>query len=107
MSIHQIRLYDIFRRDLNLPDEKAAALIIALEESEKSQCEKMNQSQVAKMGTIEAIIRNLDTGLGDLKREISDLRKGIEDVRKSMYTGGIVQIITILGGLVVIVKFMK
>jgi len=107
MSIHQIRLYDIFRRDLNLPDEKAAALIIALEESERSQCEKMNQSKVAKIETIEAIILNLDTGLSDLRRDISDQRKGMEDIRKSMYTVGIVQIITILGGLVTIMKFMK
>ena len=111
MSFHQIRLYDIFRRDLNLPDEKAAALIIALEDSEKSQIEKMNHPHVAKMDVIEVTLRNLDTGMNEMRRDIVELRKDMssfkEDVCKSIYTISIAQIITILGGLIAILKFMK
>ena len=111
MSIHQIMLYDIFRKDLHLSDEKAAVLVIALEDSEKSQNETMNQPHFAKMGIMEVTLHNLDIGMNDVKKDIGDLRKDMsgfkEDICKSMYAVGIVQIITILGGLVAIMKFMK
>ena len=111
MGIHQIRLYDIFRKDLKLPDEKAAELIIALEDSEKSQIEKMNQPYIARMDAIEIIHRRLDTGMSELTREMGDLRKDMssfkDDLRKSMYTIGIAQFIAIIGALLAIMKFMK
>jgi hypothetical protein len=93
-------------------------LVIALEDNEKSQSETMNQPNVAKMSIMEVTLHNLDTGVNNIKNDIGDLRKDIgdlrkdmssfkDDVRKSMYAVGIVQIITILGGLVAIMKFMK
>ena len=79
--------------------------------SEKSQNETMNQPHVTKMGVMEVTLHNLDIGMNDIKKDIGDLRKDMsgfkEDICKSMYAVGIVQIITILGGLVAIMKFMK
>ena len=32
MAIAQIKLYDLFRKELNLPDDKAAAFVMAVKE---------------------------------------------------------------------------
>ena len=87
----RIRLYDLFRKELNLPDDKAAAFVAAVEEVTGQ--EFRNEKQT--LSTKEDIHRL------ELKIEQS---KG--DIYKAMFWTSIVQLLAILGGVLAIVKFM-
>lgn len=91
MNSVQIRLYDLFRKELNLPDDKAAAFVAAVEEVVGQEFKNEKQT----LSTKEDIHRL------ELKVEQS---KG--DIYKAMFWTSIVQLMAILGGVLAIVKFM-
>ena len=107
MSIHQIRLYDLFRRDLHLPDEKAAAFVVSIEETVRSENEKVNQPLVANMDSMKEDIITIKADIKDLRKDIADLRTNMGNMHKSIYQIGIVQFIAIVGSVMAIVKFIK
>jgi len=92
MNTIQIRLYDLFRKELNLADDKAAAFVSAVEE-------------VVEMGV------KHDTQTLSTKDDIHALELKLEqtksDMYKAMFVSGVVQLIAILGGVMAIVKFIK
>ncbi len=90
MGISQIRLYDLFRKELHLPDDKAVAFVLAVGEVVEVDAKKLFLATKDD-------IHNLE-----LKIEQS---KG--DIYKAMFWTGIVQLITMLGGVMAIVKFMR
>lgn len=92
MNTIQIRLYDLFRKELNLSDDKAAAFVSAVEEV----VELGVKHDTQKLSTKE------DIHLLELKLEQTK-----SDTYKAMFYTGLVQLIAILGGVMAIVKFMK
>lgn len=98
MNLVQIRLYDLFRKELNLPDDKAAAFVAAVEEvvGQELKNEKQTLSTKEDIQTVKDSIHLLE-----LKVEQS---KG--DIYKAMFWTSIVQLMAILAGVLAIVKFM-
>ncbi len=107
MSIHQIRLYDLFRRDLHLPDEKAVEFVMSIEETVRSENEKINQPLVTKTDSLKEDIVIIKADIKDLRKEIADLRIDMGNMHKSIYQVGIIQFIAIVGSVLAIVKFIK
>lgn len=91
MNPVQIRLYNLFRKDLSLSDDKAAEFVAAVEEAIAGATKEQRQI----LATKEDIYRL------ELKIEQS---KG--DIYKAMFWTGIVQLLAILGGVLAIVKFI-
>ena len=92
MSIGQIRLYDLFRKELSLSDDKAAAFVLAVGEVVGMDVDNKKQLLVTKND-----IHHLEIKIEHTK----------SDLYKAMFWTGIVQLIAILGGVFAIVKFIK
>ena len=101
--MHQIWLYDLFRKELRLPDDKAAAFVKAIEDVAISEGAGRNQLLATKED-----IHDLKSGMhvlrGDLELKIEQSKN---DVYKAIFISGIVQIIAILSVTLAIVKFAK
>jgi len=99
----QIRLYDLFRKELNLADDKAAAFVSAVEEVVEIGIRNDTQGHSTK--------EDIHLLQGSVKEEIHLLEMKIEqtksDMFKAMFVTGLVQLIAILGGVLAIVKFIK
>jgi hypothetical protein len=101
--MNQIRLYDLFRKELHLPDDKAAAFVKAVEDVAESEVNSKSNLHATK------------EDIHDLKNDINVLRSNLElkigqsktDIYKAMFLTGIVQLIAILSGTLAIVKLMK
>ena len=97
--MNQIRLYDLFRKELRLPEDKAAAFVKAVGDVVESEATGKNHLLATK------------EDIHILKRDIHSLDLKIEqsktDICKAMFLTGIVQLIAILSGTLAIVKFMK
>lgn len=91
MNLAEIRLYDLFRKELNLSDDKAAAFVAAVEEVVGQELKNEKQT----------LSTNEDIHRLELKVEQS---KG--DIYKAMFWNSIVQLMAILAGVLAIVKFM-
>jgi hypothetical protein len=125
MGIYQIRLYDLFRRELHLPDEKAAAFVVTIEDTIRSENEKINQPLITKTDSLYEDIFTIKADIKDLKKDMADLRIDMSNFKaemnewkaemnhwkaemyQSIYRMGIVQFIAIVGSVMAIVKFMK
>ena len=97
--MNQIRLYDLFRKELRLPDDKAAAFVKAVGDVVESEETGKNHLLATK------------EDIHILKRDIHSLDLKIEqsktDIYKGMFLTGILQLIAILSGTLAIVKFIK
>jgi hypothetical protein len=106
MSMNQIRLYDLFRIELCLPDDKAAAFVKAVGDVVESEATGKNHLLATKVD-----IHILKSDMNVLKGDIHSLELKIEqsktDIYKAMFLTGIVQLIAILSGTLAIVKLMK
>lgn len=98
MNSVQIKLYDLFRKELNLPDDKAAAFVSAVGEvvEQGFKNEKQTLSTKEDIQTVKDSIHLLE-----LKVEQT---KG--DIYKAIFWTGILQLLSILGGVLAIVKFI-
>lgn len=99
MTSVQIRLYDLFRKELNLPDEKAAAFVSAVEDVVDNELKNERQNLATK-GDVLSVKEDIH------KLEIK-LEQSKTDLYKAIFWTSIVQLFAILGGVLAIVKFMK
>lgn len=103
MNSVQIKLYDLFKKELNLSDDKAAAFVSAVEEVVEQEFKNEKQALSTKDD-----IRNLRE---DLKNNLHSLELKIEqskgDIYKAMFVSGLVQLLAILGSVLAIVKNMR
>ncbi|HEY4965854.1 MAG TPA: hypothetical protein VII28_05610 [Puia sp.] len=110
MSMHQIWLYDLFRKELRLTDDKAAAFVKAIEDVAESEGARKNHLLATK-DDIQDIKSDVQVLRGDMQVLRGDLELKIEqsknDVYRAMFISGIVQLIAILSGTLAIVKFTK
>src|SRR6266404_4791450 len=117
--MNQIRLYDLFRKELNLPDNKAADFVLAFEELTGGQSFATKNDIHHRERKIEKDIFSLEHKIGndihslELKMEhsINSVELKIEqskvDNHKAMFWTGIVQLLAILGGMMALLKFMR
>lgn len=89
MNAVQIKFYGLLRKDLNLPDDRAAAFVNALGEVVESEIKNERQS----------IATREDIHKLELKIEQSK-----SDLYKAMFLSSVVQLLAILGGVLAIVK---
>ena len=130
--MNHIRLYDLFRRELHLSDDKAADFVLAVEDIAGWEVDTQNQLREIKedVHCLEAKIKeDIHSLEAKIKKDIHSLEAEIkEDIRsldvkiekssvkieqskagisKAIFWSGIVQLMAILGGVLAIVKFMR
>src|SRR5664279_2625704 len=115
MSMHQIWLYDLFRKELRLTDDKAAAFVKAIEDVAESEGARKNHLLATKddiqdiKSDVQVLRGDMQVLRGDMQVLRGDLELKIEqsknDVYRAMFISGIVQLIAILSGTLAIVNF--
>ncbi len=102
-----IKLYDIFRKDLHLPDEKALELVQAMEEAHDDRHALKLEPRLA---AIEEGIRSLKASFDTLEDRFVtkvEFYKAIEAVNTRIYVMGVAQFVAIVGSVLAIMKFMR
>ena len=110
MSINQIRLYDLFRKELHLPDDKAAAFVIAVGDAVESGFGNNNQLLATKndFHALKDEMHNMKIEIKDDMHNIKiDMHSIKNDMYKAMFLSGIVQLIPTLSGTLAIVKLIR
>jgi hypothetical protein len=108
--MNQIRLYDLFRKELRLPDDKAAEFVRAVGEVAESEVNGKYDLLATKddIRALKSDMHVLKSGMhflrGDLELKIEQSKT---DICKAMFLTGIVQLIAILSGTLAVVKWMK
>ena len=127
--MNHIRLYDLFRIELHLSDDKAADFVMAVEEATRSAFDA-NKELIATKNDIHLLEQSIKSDMSSLdqsiRKDIRDIdqslrkdfysleqliRKEIqqskEDTYKAIFLAGFAQFIAILGSVHAIIKFMK
>jgi predicted nucleic acid-binding Zn-ribbon protein len=129
MSMNHIRLYDLFRRELHLTDDKAADVVYAVQEiadlaidskmdtlatkediySIKSE---INSKIDSEINSVKSEIHSIKSEINSkINSEINSVRKDIQDgkdnIYRAIYLSGIVQFIAMIGSFLAIVKLIK
>jgi hypothetical protein len=129
MSMNHIRLYNLFRKELHLADDKAADFVQAVEDFTGLAVNSRIESMATKTDILSLVqatkndIRSLEESLrNDIRSLDQSLRKNIhsleyslrkdiqeskEHTYKAIYLTGIVQFIAMIGSLLAIIKFLK
>jgi hypothetical protein len=114
----QIKLYDIFRKDLHLADERARELVQTIDQAVKGEYED-NLEGVATKDFVKDEIQATKEFVRerfhilDLKIEQTkvDLEIKIEQVRsdltKAIYISNLIQFLAIVGSVIAIINFMQ
>jgi hypothetical protein len=120
-NIHTIRLYDIFRKDLHLPDERAYDLVQAINETVKEGYEEnlkriatkeFAKDQVMKESqSIKEFMKSQNYATKEfVKDEINRVELKVEQTKseltKSIFWTSIVQFLAIIGAVIGIISFM-
>jgi len=82
MSIHHIRLYDLFRRELHLSDDKAADFVLAVEDIAGWEVDTQNQLREIKedVHSLEAKIKeDIHSLEAKIKEDIHSLKAEIKE----------------------------
>jgi septal ring factor EnvC (AmiA/AmiB activator) len=117
MNVVETRLFNLFRRELKLTDESAAAFVEAVEDvMEYERREEKNafstKEDISKLELKLDLIREENRKLElKIREDIHKLELKISDTRSDIYRAvflsGLLQFLGILGGVIAIVKFMK
>ncbi len=103
MNTIQIRLCDLFRKELNLTDDKAAAFVSAVEEVVGAEVKK-DFHMASNKEDIYRLELKMEQSKNELELKIEQT-KG--DIYKAMFVSGVIQLLAILSGVLAIVKFIK
>ena len=118
MSVNQIRLYDLFRREMHLSDDKAAEAVYAVQEMTESAFIS-KKDVLATKEDIYSLRTELKEDIYSLRTELkediyslrTELKKDIQDTKdhlyRAIYLSGILQFIAMTGTLIAIIKLMK
>jgi hypothetical protein len=101
--MNQIRLYDLFRKELHLPDNKAAAFVKAVGDVVESESSAKNHLHATKED-INVLKNEMRVLRSDLELKIEQSKS---DIYKAIFLSGIIQFIAILSSTLAIVKLMK
>ena len=103
----QIKLYDIFRKDLHLADERARELVQTIDEAVKGENEETLEGMATKdfvSGTFHKLDLKLEQMRSDLELKIEQLKS---DLTKAIYISSLIQFLAIVGSVIAIITFMQ
>jgi len=104
MKPGQIKLYNLFKKELNLADDKAVAFVAAVEVVEQEfRNEKQTLSTKEDIQTVKEDIQTVKDSIHLLELKVEQT-KG--DIYKAIFWTGLLQLLSILGGVLAIVKFL-
>ena len=103
MNTVQIRLYDLFRNELQLSDAKAAAFVTAVEEVVE-QKEKETSHANATKDDIQKLELKLKDNIQRLELKIEQSKN---ETNKAIYLSGLIQFLAILTSVIALVKLIK
>jgi len=113
LNIPNIRLYDIFRKDLRLPDERAHELVQAIDEVVKEGYEERLKGMATKeyvKGEIQVVKDEILVTKDFVKSEINRVELKVEQLKseltKSIFWTSLVQFLAIIGAVIGIINFM-
>ena len=98
MATLNLKIYDIAQLKLNLTEADAKEFVLAIDEEVQNQINRTHNNYNSKFR--EDILK-LEM---NLRSEIKDSKL---DVYKAIFITGVVQLLAILGGVLVVVKFMQ
>ena len=106
MGAGHIRLYDLFRKELNLPDDKAAAFVLAVEDVCGVESETRMQF-VATKSDLERLKDENRMQFAAVREDVHQLKLKIERSKNDFYKAAIflvwiAQLIVILAALAVV-----
>ena len=102
--MNQIKLYDLFRRELHLSDDKAAETVYAVQEMTESAFTSKKDYWQQKKIFILIEKRYIFIQETELKKDIQDSKYNLY---RAIYLSGILQFIAMTGSLLAIIKLMK
>jgi hypothetical protein len=101
--MNQIKLYDLFRREMHLSDDKAAEAVYAVQEMTESAFTS-KKDVLATKEDIYLLKEDLVSLRSELKKDIQDTK---DNLYRAIYLSGILQFIAMTGTLIAIIKLMK
>ena len=119
--MNHIRLYDLFRRELHLTDEKAADAVFAVQEMTESTMDSKKDVLATKEDIyslkselkkdILATKEDIYLFKSEVSIEFKSVRKEIQEAKdnlyRAIYLSGILQFIAMTGTLLAIIKLFK
>lgn len=99
----QTKLYDIFRKDLHLADERARELVQTIDAAVKGEYED-NLEGVATKEFVSETWHKLDLKIGYLELKIEQLWS---DLTKAIFISNLIQFLAIVGSVIAIINFMQ
>ncbi len=103
----QIKLYDIFRKDLHLPDERAQDLVQTIDEAVKGE----NEEKLDGVATKDFVKEEIHSTKEFVRERFHTLDLKIEqtkgDLTKAIYITNLIQFLTIVGSVIAIITFMR
>jgi hypothetical protein len=100
----QIRLYDIFRKDLQMPDDRARNLVSTINEALNDHRDEDREDLATK-----AFMKDeLSAAFQSLKDEMSDKMRDLEvRLTRQIYFAGLIQFLGIVGAILAIYAFLR
>ena len=92
----QIKLYDIFRKDLHLADETARELVQTIDQAVKGENEEILEG-VATKDFVSEMSHKLDLKLEQMR----------SDLTKAIFISNLIQFLAIVGSVIAIINFMQ
>jgi hypothetical protein len=103
----QIKLYDIFRKDLHLADEKARELVQTIDEAVKGE----NEGILEGVATKDFVKEEIQSVRDFVKEEIRLVKAEIHNLElkmtKAIYISSLIQFLAIVGSVIAIINFMR
>jgi hypothetical protein len=99
----QIRLYDIFRRDLHLPDDRAQNLVSTINDALNEHREE-DREELATKAFVREEVQSVKNGIQTIKIEIHDLEVRMT---RQIYLVNLIQFLAIVGAILAIFNFLR
>ena len=96
----QIRLYDIFRKDLHMPDDRAQNLVSTINDALNDHRDEERE----ELATKAFVKEELSTAFQSLKDQIRDLEVRMT---RQIYFAGLIQFLGIVGAILAIYAFLR
>jgi hypothetical protein len=98
----QIRLYDIFRKDLHMPDDRAQNLVSTINEALNDHSEQ-DREDLATKELVKVEIRSVKDEIQLVRDQIRDLEVRMT---RSIYLVNLIQFLAIVGAILAIYSFL-
>jgi hypothetical protein len=103
----QIKLYDIFRKDLHLADETARELVQTIDQAVKGENEEILEG-VATKDFVREMSHKLDLKLEQMRSDLElKLEQMRSDLTKAIFISNLIQFLAIVGSVIAIINFMR